>query len=73
MHNNRLWAGWVSYRPHIGNVYQGMFVRNMLMVINGLGGRHTHIYTHTRKRTDAGAKAILRNQVRAATGRTRLI
>ena len=30
IHNNRLWAGWVLYRPHIGNVDQGMFVRNML-------------------------------------------
>ena len=27
------WAGWISYKPHIGNVDQGMLVRNMLITI----------------------------------------
>ena len=28
------WAGWVSYKPHIGNVDWGMLVRNMLTIVN---------------------------------------
>ena len=34
IHNNRLWAGWVSYRPHIGNIDKGMLVSKMLITVN---------------------------------------
>ena len=41
----------------------------MPLVINSLGGGHTHTYTHTQAYKRSRTEAILRNQVR--TGRRR--